>query len=459
MEKQAVIDFLVNTQNALKQIDKFKSKINRAADSIKGSLTGKLGAIGTAFLGLSSIKQVYDRTLQLSNIAQTFDLPIEKVSLFANQLSMFGGSSEEAAEAITNLEQAIVDLRTTGGGALRDVAAQVGISLYNSRGEIMSSMEIIDQLRVRFRGLNKDAQVKVAQQLGLGSPAALRLLRASDEEYKKLTEDAKKFGLINKETQDRVIKMQRTFAMLSQSFTALGASLIDTFSPLFDALTSAMNWLANQSSVVKGIVVGLVATLGLISPIISVVGGLATAFKLVGAAIKAVNIAIAMNPLGLLFVTLASAAVLLIEHWDTVQEYFKKFGSAVIDIFSKLGDYLIAPFMAVKDFIAGSVDFIMRLIEKPLKMIGNLVSKIPFIGDLFDDKKKREGDSALSSPNNINLNTEPSTPSHPIKNINNNDNHRVQVIYNVAFNGSYNGAEVERAMQNVIRQNSGGIRC
>ena len=463
MEKRAVIDFLVNTQNALKQIENFKGKINRAADSIKSSLVGKLGAVGTAFLGLSSIKNVYEKTLQLSNLAETFNLPIEKVSLFANQLSVFGGSSEDAAEAIRTLEQSIVDLRTTGGGALRDVAGQVGISLYNANGEIMSSLEIIDQLRDRFKGLNKDAQVKVAQQLGLGSPAALRLLRATDEEYKELTKEAQKFGVINKETQQRVIKMQRSFAKLSQSFLAFGASLIDTFSPAIDALVNGMNWLANQSGLVKGIVVGLVATLGLISPIVGVVGSLAKAFVMVKGAIAGVTTLLAANPIGAALAAVGLTAALVISNWDTVKSWFDGFfgwiDNVVADcinglksLFSTLADIFLFPFKAIQNVIGGILDKITSGVMKPINAIKDLISSIPFIGDIFGNKESG-GDFGLTSQQQIK--TSEGAPSRP-----NIDNSRAQsTVYNITFSGSYNGAEVERAMQNVIRQNSGGLRC
>ena len=143
MSLEAVMTFMVNTRSALKEIKDFKAKVKNATDEMrKNALSSILPAAG-AFGGFKALKDVYDTTRKLADFSERFTLPVEDVSRFNNVLSLFGGTTETAVSDLGKLEQAIVDLRTTGGGALRTVANQIGLSLYDNEGKIKGSLEYV----------------------------------------------------------------------------------------------------------------------------------------------------------------------------------------------------------------------------------------------------------------------------------------------------------------------------
>ncbi|MCH5201916.1 MAG: hypothetical protein J1F17_01790, partial [Oscillospiraceae bacterium] len=274
MANNAVINFLFNSQGAIKAIEDFKSKMGQTIDSISKSTAAKFGALGAALGGVASIKKVYDETLKLSELSETFRLPIEQVSKFSNTLALFGGDTDQAVGDLQALEQAITDLWTTASGPLKNVGSQIGLTLSKTD----TSLDIIDKLREKFKGLNEDAQIKVAQELGLSSPATLRMLRASNEEYAQMRERAASMGVINSDTQKRVIQFQRTIAGLKQSFIAVGTSLLGFVAPALDKVSQAMEWLANQSDTVKTLVLGLPIAFGALNVALPIITGLGSSF-------------------------------------------------------------------------------------------------------------------------------------------------------------------------------------
>ena len=283
------IDFFVNTKQALKSIAEFKKNVSKSFNDVKNSLLGQVGGLATAYFGAKALKGVYDDTMKLVNLSEKWQLPVEQISRFTNTLAMFGGGTDEAISNLESLEQAITDLKTTGGGALKSVANQIGLNLYNADGSIKNSLTLLEDLRGKFKTLNKDGQIKVAQELGLASPATLRLLRASDEEYKKLTKDANKFGVVNAKTAQNMIKFQRTITKLKQSFKSLAGTIIEKLQPILDKVADGMEWLANQSDDVKMAIIGIGAGIPVLNGVLGVLKGMLLPLKVVKTGFKTIS--------------------------------------------------------------------------------------------------------------------------------------------------------------------------
>lgn len=250
--RQAVINFVVNVQSAKQQIAGFKASFKNATQEMSNTFVGKFGAVGAAFGGFKAIKDIFDQTRKMTEFAQSFSVPVEEVSKFANTLSMFGGSSDAAVADLERVQQAIVDFRTTGGGALKTVASQIGMSLYTADGKIKNSIQVIEGLRGKFKDLSEDAQLKVAQELGLADPATLQMLRASDEEYQKMRADAEKMNVVNAKTAERVQTITRILAQMKQQWFAIGAALLQYVEKPLNIVIKAMEWFNGLSDEAKG---------------------------------------------------------------------------------------------------------------------------------------------------------------------------------------------------------------
>lgn len=306
MSLEAVMTFMVNTRSALKEIKDFKAKVKNATDEMrKNALSSILPAAG-AFGGFKALKDVYETTRKLADFSERFTLPVEDVSRFNNVLSLFGGTTETAVSDLGKLEQAIVDLRTTGGGALRTVANQVQMSLYDNEGEIKGSLEMLESLRKNFKKLNPFQQLKAAQELGLDDPAMLRMLRASDEEYAKMTAEAEKMNVIGSDTARKVQTLNRLLATMRASWQGIGATVLGVVLKPVEMLSDAMRWLNNQSEDTQKIILGVSAAIFGLAPAISVISYIVNGFSALSGVLGILATALTAVPVVTFFAAIAA---------------------------------------------------------------------------------------------------------------------------------------------------------
>lgn len=369
--RQAVINFVVNTRSAKEQISSFKSSFKAATQEMSHTFVGKFGAIGAAFGGFRAIKDIFDQTRKLTEFAQSFSVPVEQVSKFANTLSMFGGSSDTAVADLERVQQAIVDFRTTGGGALKAVSAQIGMSLYTADGKIKNSVQVIEGLREKFKGLSESAQLKVAQELGLSDPATLSMLRASDAEYKKMRADAEKMNVVNSKTAERVQTITRILAQMKQQWFAIGATLLEYVEKPLNMVIKAMEWFNGLSEQTKGMITGIVGALILMKPALDVLTFFKGGITALIAPLKLVFGLMAANPI----LATISALALGIVYFDEIK--------AALDAFLSSG----TPFA---EFCKGIVEN-LKMILTPFEAVGNAVGWVASkIGGIFGGKKQED---------------------------------------------------------------------
>lgn len=360
----AVINFFVNSKDAENSLGGLEKKFNQTVNSIQNGLIGKLGGITAGVLGIKSITQVYDETLKLVNLSERWNLPVEKVSQFANAFAQFGGDADSAIGMIEKLQQAANSLRFESSGPLKDLSAIMGTNLFNK-----DYLGAITALRSEFRTLNKNAQVKVTDMLG-GDITLQRMLKASDEEFAAILEKSQKFGTISEKTASSMRKLDRSLATIKQAFKAISGASLERLVPVFDKLSGFMENLALSSDNVKVGILGILGAVTLLGPALSVLkvllGGLFNPFNLgVGLAIAGVY--------------------LLYQNWDKVTQAFNNFlaeSPRLQEFFNIVG----AGFSAIGDGIKWLSDnfdgwfpgFLenMELIFKPFKWLFQIGEKL-----------------------------------------------------------------------------------
>lgn len=350
---RAVISFFVNAESAKKQIADFKGTIKQTATDISQTFIGKFGGIAAIGGGVKALADIYTQTKKLADFSNTFSLPVEEVSRFSNVLSMFGGSTDESINDLKQLQQAITDFKTTGGGALRAVSAQVGLSLTNADGSMKNSMQVIDDLRAKFKGLSQSAQLKVAQELGLASPSTLQMLRASDDEYGKIRKQAEQMNVVNQGTADKVTQLSRLLATLKQQWYGVGTIILDFVLKPLEQVGNALAWFNNQSETTRKLFIGISGALLLFKPAIDIIMFLKAGIVGLIAPLKLVFGLLAANPI----LATIGAIALGIVYFDEIKE--------AMDNFLASG----TPFA---NFCKGIVENI-NLILTPIKMAGEAI--------------------------------------------------------------------------------------
>lgn len=439
MFKEAVINFFINGKQATQQLNQLKANFKTAANDIKNSMLIKVGTFGTALFGLGAVREVYNQTKELANFSQKFNLPVEEVSKFSNVLSQFGGSSEDTRNALGNIEQAITDFKTMGGGALKSVSSQIGISMYNMNGKIKNSIQIIGDLRQKFKGLNQDAQLKVAQELGLTDPASLRMLKASDAEYKKMTEQANKMSIVSKKNADTVLRVQALLSRIKQTLYSIGTTLLTYLEPVLNKVAEWFEKFNSLSEESKKKIVLLGVGFAALMPAISILTQIFNAIKLIKGAILLLNTVLLANPI-MAIITAAIAGFVLL---------YKK-----CEWFRKLVDKTLG-----------------WLLDKIKKILG-------WVGKLFGDKEKLEIEANekieheltpeeleehkkafnyMMYPSRERLKQEANNYNNTNNNYNNNVSKPINNTFNFTLSTNANISETENMLNKVIRQNTSGV--
>lgn len=340
MANNAIINFLFNSKGAEKELSNFKSKFQKTIDTISNSFVGKLGALGTAFAGFAGIKNLYEKTLKIADLVNKWpDLDVKGVSIFSNVLSQFGGSADEAIDALDAIEGAVKDLRLHASGPFKELATTVGISLQKADGSWKSAIEILGDLRQAFRGLNQDAKVDTLEKLGIYSPAMLKLLTSTDAEFARVAQKASSFGVIDERSIKSAERMREAIATLKQSFLSLAMAALPVIVPLVDRISAGFQLLASKSEEVRGAILAVGTAFGFLSPIATVLKVFGSVFSgvvgIIGTSIgvvlkllsvfKALGLFLTTNPCGLALMGIATIAYLVIENWDTVKGWFVSF--------------------------------------------------------------------------------------------------------------------------------------
>lgn len=257
---QARIDVFFNKADALKGIKELKDTVRSSANDMKSSFMGSLGKLGAAYLGGKMFKSAYDNMNNIVNMAHKWGRGTEGISILANEMTMLGGSTEDALNTVDTLEQAITDLRTTGSGPLKAVASQIGAQIYNADGSLKTYSQLLSEIRQKLRLVKDDAtRTKVLQELGLTSPTQISYMTMSEEKLKRINKEASKQGVITKKAEKTMEKFNEAVGKLKASFQSLVGELMGDFAPVIDIFSKIVDYISSLPSSVRKLVLALSA--------------------------------------------------------------------------------------------------------------------------------------------------------------------------------------------------------
>lgn len=288
---KAMIEFGLNTQNALQQLTSFQQRFANGIGQMKSLLVG--------FVGFQGLRGAYNTLTDLVDVANKWNLPVEKVSQFTNLFTQFGGSAEEAVASLDKFQEMANQLRFHSSGPLKELSAILRTNLSNK-----DYMGVIQAIRSQWGQLNASARAEVQRILGVSSDAMRRMLASSDQEFATALNNSEKFGKLTAENAEKLFEMRKSLAETKQAMTMAMAPVLEALLPIVNALRDMAMWFNGLSDSSKQFVAWSViivpAALKVAGSIMKIVG----AFKLlkglgvVGTATKAAGAAAAGAGIG-----------------------------------------------------------------------------------------------------------------------------------------------------------------
>jgi len=169
-----------------KELDKFKSDVDKTVTSIKQFATVVISATAalTAFVAASA-----NASDEQGKLADEIGVSVGEIDALEFALKRSGGTAQGMADALRQLSvRAAETARGVGEGV--EAFSLLGISAEDTQGSISNLLlEISD----RFKDLSQTQQIELADKLGIRG--ALRLLQQTPEGIQKLIQEAKELGV------------------------------------------------------------------------------------------------------------------------------------------------------------------------------------------------------------------------------------------------------------------------
>lgn len=421
MFSDAIINFWLNTGDAKKQLDGLQGAFAKTADKIQNNFIAKLGGLALGGVGIKGLTNVYDEALKIQNLAESWNLPVEKVSAFTNAFSLLGGSTDDALGAIDKLQNLSNQLKFDSSGALRELSAVIGTNLFNK-----DYQGAIDALRQNFGALNTDAQKKVVDMLGIDNLPFMRMLKLTDAEYAETNKKAQEFGVLTEKATQSLRSMEISLSTIRQALKAVSYPVLEKLAPVLDKISAGMERVAFLSPEVKTGIVGILGAVTLLSPALKTAGflfGSVFSFSTVG------------------ITAAAGAAYLLWQNWDKVSQAFKDYLAesprlkdaiaGTKELFSALAGVLKDLYDWVVENFDGFIKFFKGVGGIAEKIVGTIFSGSEILGGALAGFVSGEGimEGARIGMSHDAPNYQPSLAQTRINNAATNDNSRNVTVY------------------------------
>lgn len=260
-----------SVDKAAQAAEKAGNGADKSADSFK-KLTSQ--AIKT-LAPIAGLGVLLNRTLnfashaeEMSYLAQTTGVAVDKFQALAIAAENYGGSAEGIAGSMQGLNRDLNNMRLgKGGGGVEEATLTYGINIYGQNG-LATADELLMNVAQRFESLDSTQQVDLGQRLGLDE-GTIRLLQTGVANVQKELERGSKFSLFSAEDVENSRNFQRAMRDvklgLAQIFGVVASSLLPAFTWLGDKINPFIDYILQHQNAVKGFFLALSVIMGVLA--------------------------------------------------------------------------------------------------------------------------------------------------------------------------------------------------
>ena len=225
--------FLFGTQGTEKvtqeinKLQKDTEKLGEDNSNLKKGfeeLISVLAPLTAAYAGVRAIMNFTEENNQLFMMSELSGITARGISELGFALGAFGGNAQTASHTLQGLQQNIMQLRRTGGGALANAAMMYGIGISTDPEKMM------ENIAKRMEGLNRVQKVDLGRMLGLDNSTIL-LLSKGLKNYREEMERAKKYTFIDEKTVELSHEFKRTFEEFNAILGSIGIDIATVILP------------------------------------------------------------------------------------------------------------------------------------------------------------------------------------------------------------------------------------
>ena len=408
---------IISTQNELDRLEEAAARSNVALE--------KIGA--TADKVAQGASKIADSTRALSAAAGAGLVAIggaaystvtlaDDLNTMAKQTGFTTAELQKMKYASDLVDVSMEDIITSSVKLKKNMASesdsvvsafsQLGVSTHTANGELRDSTtvywEVVEALSHVTNETERDTLAMTI--LGKGADSLAGIIDDGGTALRAYGDDAERLGLIlSQDTLDGLNqvndKIDETKAKAQATLAVAGAKAVEALLPVIDQivamLANVLLWIGSLDSSQIRMLVTILAVVAAISPIASIVAGIANAVSALIPVIMAMNTALAANPYLILAVAIVAAvgliAYAIISNFDAIkaafqgllewiQSGFQSLCAFLEQVDYALGAALIAVinglFGAVKGLLNAGISIVESFVNAVLGMLNALIGAI-----------------------------------------------------------------------------------
>lgn len=397
-------------------------------------LAGVMGSLGATVA--DSLNSFVDYSTGVGDLAAKIGASAQDLQRFQYAAQMSGSSAEEISGAIEILGKNLGQVSSGKNKAIPEMFKQLGVSLYNSNGELKTATELLPDIANCIRSQSTAMQKSyIATTLfGKSGQGLIQMLEGGAEGLNELTAEAENFGVVLSDEvlsiagdyDDSLNKMQYSLRGVQYS---IASQVLPVLTPLVESITECISanreWIASSIADVakdvasaiekidfKACIMGAVEFAKNAYELFTNLGGLKAVAIAVGAVFAAnfaasligtissiagvvkalwgLNAVLFANPVVLIAGAIIAAIAGLIyvgyqlyENWDTVWAYIQELWSGVSAWFQPQIDLFVGLWDGIKQLPALVSTGFFALVDNLKQIWGGVVAWFQPQIDLF----------------------------------------------------------------------------
>lgn len=291
-----------------------------------------------------------------------------------------------------------------GSGAAYEAFKKLGVSVTDSNGELRDSNEVWQEAITALGNVsNETEQTAIAQQIFGKSASELNpLIRANKDELATLTDEARKSGAIMSDetvagvdafgdTLDNVKKtVLGQFGSALSELTPELTKLAEEISKIdFSPIKNLVKWILDNKALVISSLAGIAAGFAAFE-VVSIIQGVITAMEGMTLAQYALNLAMNLNPIGIVIALIAGLVVAFIVLWNKC-EGFRNFFIGLGNTIKEIADGFVEVWtVTVPNAITTAFAWVVNKFKELWQGIKDIFSDVgDFFGSIWETIKEQ----------------------------------------------------------------------
>lgn len=230
------------------------------------SVAGKaLAVIGGVAAIKSAADAYYEQAEAIDRTAQSLGLSMERLQAWQGAAATVGGEAEELADRFRDMSDYIIDATKFDSGPLKDIAAELGISLKTAGGEARATEDVMLDLADAFQRVGAQASTAYGMQMSF-DPATITLLQKGRGELEALLKVQQEQAAFSRQDAELARKQKIAVMQLDVAWQSFVNGLLRVASPIITGITESIgNFTAFLARNSRAIAISLTLIAGVIT--------------------------------------------------------------------------------------------------------------------------------------------------------------------------------------------------